>query len=73
VIVSLGDGHFAAREVRAGAESGDEVEILDGLDGDESVVVSGQFMIDSESQLRSSLRRLDAAPTATTGHEGHRP
>lgn len=57
VIVALGAGRFAQREVRAGTESGDDVEILDGLAVGEQVVVAGQFMIDSESQVRSSLRR----------------
>ncbi|MFZ2509390.1 MAG: efflux RND transporter periplasmic adaptor subunit [Steroidobacteraceae bacterium] len=57
VIVALGDGRFIARPVVAGRESGDEVEILSGLDDGERVVVSGQFMIDSESQLRSGHAR----------------
>ena len=77
VIVALGDGRFAPREVHAGAESGEDVEILDGLRPGEEVVVSGQFMIDSESQVRSSLRRFEdpAAPVAGdhAGHEGHAP
>ncbi|MSQ91822.1 MAG: efflux RND transporter periplasmic adaptor subunit [Gammaproteobacteria bacterium] len=59
VIVSLGEGLFIAREVVAGRQGGDEVEILRGLEGNEQVVVSGQFMIDSESQLRSGLARFD--------------
>lgn len=60
VIVALGEGRFAARDVHAGAESGDSVEILHGLEAGERVVVSGQFMLDSESQVRSSLRRYGA-------------
>lgn len=64
VIVALGDGRFAAREVTAGRESGDEIQILSGLKAGEEVVVSGQFMIDSESQVRSSLRRYDEPPAA---------
>jgi Cu(I)/Ag(I) efflux system membrane fusion protein len=60
VIVALGEGRFTAREVVAGRQSGDDVEILSGLAGNEQVVVSGQFMIDSESQLRSGLARFGA-------------
>jgi Cu(I)/Ag(I) efflux system membrane fusion protein len=81
VIVALGGGRFAPREVHAGAESGTDIEILDGLQAGEEVVVSGQFMIDSESQVRSSLRRFEgpaAPPSAGRGahedqaaHEGH--
>ena len=82
VIVALGGGRFAAREVVTGPEFGDEVEIRAGLEEGDVVVTSGQFMIDSESQVRESLRRL-AAPTDGTGmaraaggggvagHEGH--
>jgi Cu(I)/Ag(I) efflux system membrane fusion protein len=65
VIVALGDGRFVARTVVAGRESGDEVEILGGLEDSERVVVSGQFMIDSESQLRSGHARYQGNPAET--------
>lgn len=58
VIVSLGDGRFAPRTVVAGMESGDYVEIVRGLEEGESVVVSGQFLIDSEASLKASLMRM---------------
>jgi Cu(I)/Ag(I) efflux system membrane fusion protein len=70
VIVALGNGRFAAREVTSGRESGEDIEILSGLRPGEEVVVSGQFMIDSESQVRSSLRRYEK-PQATTDHAAH--
>jgi Cu(I)/Ag(I) efflux system membrane fusion protein len=44
--------------VVTGMQRGDQVEILSGLaDGDE-IVVSGQFLIDSESSLQASFMRL---------------
>lgn len=58
VVVALGEGRFVARKVTAGAESGDRVAILDGLQAGEQVVVSGQFLLDSEANLRSGLGRL---------------
>jgi Cu(I)/Ag(I) efflux system membrane fusion protein len=64
VIVALGGGRFTAREVTSGRESGEDMEILSGLEPGEKVVVSGQFMIDSESQVRSSLRRYDKPQAA---------
>ena len=70
VIVALGDGRFAARTVTAGRESGEDIEILGGLRPGEQVVISGQFMIDSESQVRSSLRRYEQ-PQATTDQSAH--
>ncbi len=59
VIVALGGGRFRAREVVAGRAGATEVEIHAGIEPGEQVVVSGQFMIDSESQVRDSLRRLE--------------
>jgi len=72
VIIALGDGRFQARIVKAGIESGDYVEILEGLDENESVVTSGQFLIDSEASMRASLNRMeepqkDETPGATDG------
>ena len=46
----------------AGIESGNYVEILKGVEAGENIVVSGQFLIDSEASMRASLTRLtDAA------------
>lgn len=58
VIVDLGKGRFEARNVTAGIESGDYVEILQGIDEGERVVTSGQFLIDSEASMRASLTRM---------------
>ena len=71
VIISLGEGRFESRSVRAGIESGDWVEVLEGVEAGDAIVVSGQFMIDSEASLRASMRRMtpldeagDAQPDA---------
>lgn len=58
VIIALGDGKFDARAVTAGIESGDWVEILSGLEEGETVVTSGQFLIDSEASLKASFDRM---------------
>ncbi len=59
VIISLGEGRFDVRPVIVGIESGDKVEILSELTPGEQVVVSGQFLIDSESNLKASFQRLE--------------
>lgn len=59
VIVKLSDGQFQARAVRTGIESGDRVEILSGLKVGEIVVISGQFLIDSETNLKAGLERIE--------------
>jgi Cu(I)/Ag(I) efflux system membrane fusion protein len=58
VIIDLGEGRFEARTVTAGIESGDYVEIIQGVDEGEKVVISGQFLIDSEASMRASLTRM---------------
>ena len=58
VILALGDGRFEARKVRAGIESGNYVEILEGVEQGDAIVTSGQFLIDSEASMRASLNRM---------------
>ena len=73
VIVSLGDGRFAGRPVRTGVSDGQRTEILAGLERGETVVVSGQFMLDSETNLREGLAKLDSPPDEGHGaNGGHR-
>jgi Cu(I)/Ag(I) efflux system membrane fusion protein len=60
VILDRGSGHFQPVDVVAGMRSGDEVEILSGLKEGDKVVVSGQFLIDSESNLQASFARFGA-------------
>ncbi len=59
VIIDLGDGRFEARNVVSGIESGDYVEIIQGVDEGERVVTSGQFLIDSEASMRAGIKRMD--------------
>ena len=61
VVLSLGEGRYQPRKVTAGIESGDWVEILSGLEVGETVVTSGQFLIDSEASIKASLQRMTAA------------
>jgi Cu(I)/Ag(I) efflux system membrane fusion protein len=60
VIVALGDGRFKPVRVRIGIETGGQVEILSGLKEGDRVVVSAQFLLDSESSLQASFRRMTA-------------
>ncbi|KHN52684.1 efflux RND transporter periplasmic adaptor subunit [Pectobacterium fontis] len=73
VLLSDGNGHFTPRNVTAGASLGDWVEIIEGLKAGDSVVTSGQFLIDSEASLRSALPQFaadsSAAPSASVGYQ----
>ena len=64
VVMALGEGRFASRTVTAGIESGDQVEIIAGLEPGEEVVTSGQFLIDSEASLKASMTRMQASDNA---------
>ena len=65
VIVRKDNGTFEPREVRLGADLGDESEIAQGLNEGEQVVASGQFLVDSEARLRSVLGGMAAASQAS--------
>jgi RND family efflux transporter MFP subunit len=81
LIVALGEGRFAPREVTLGAEGDDDVQILAGVEPGESIVTSSQFLIDSESNLRAAIQQLidsrkgvedpAAAPPLAADHAGH--
>ena len=59
VVLALGDGRFQPVDVETGMASNGQVEILSGLSAGDAVVVSGQFLIDSESSLQASFLRMD--------------
>ena len=65
VIVAQGDGKFAPVDIEAGRESNGQTEILKGLNLGQKVVVSGQFLIDSEASLRGATQRMSDAPLTT--------
>ena len=65
-LILLGaDDRFHPALVRIGRSSNGMTEILDGLQGGERVVVSGQFLLDSEANLSGELERLEAGAPAS--------
>lgn len=67
VILALGEGRFRPAQVVSGMESDDRIEIVVGLDEGETIVTSGQFLLDSEASLDASLLRMaDAGEKAET-------
>jgi len=64
VLVQTGEGRFESREVKLGARGHEYVEVLDGVREGENVVVSANFLIDSESNLKAALSGLSATPAA---------
>ena len=63
-----GRQQFRPVDVEVGAESGGQSEILKGVHAGEKVVVSGQFLIDSEASLKATATRLAEAPAGSMHH-----
>ena len=55
VFRALGEGRFRPQSVEVGIRSGEQVEILSGLEAGDPIVTSGTFLIASESRLRAAL------------------
>ena len=59
VFVALENGRFEPRTVTIGAQGeNDQYQVLSGLNEGERVVTSGQFLLDSESQLREAIQKM---------------
>ncbi|RQS16451.1 efflux RND transporter periplasmic adaptor subunit [Burkholderia sp. Bp9002] len=65
VIVKNGDGRLQPASVTIGNDVGNETEVLSGLNDGDTVVASGQFLIDSEASLKSVLPRLEGGTAAS--------
>ena len=61
VIVALGQGYFEPREVVIGATFDGYIEIIAGLKVGENIVVASQFLIDSESNLKAAIQKLQSS------------
>lgn len=79
--IAKGEGMFEPRELTVGMEGEDGiVQILDGVSMDEVVVISGQFLLDSESKLQEAINKMLKVENAHGSgnrshemkHEGHK-
>jgi len=85
VLVKHGEGRFEPRVVRLGERSDTLVQVLDGVSEGEQVVVSANFLIDAESNLKAALDGFggpamvtttpasspSSAASASSAHAGH--
>ncbi|TXH04494.1 MAG: efflux RND transporter periplasmic adaptor subunit [Nevskiaceae bacterium] len=69
VIVAEAEGRFHPVEVRLGMQRDGQTEVLKGLEEGQKVVASGQFLIDSEANLRGVFNKLDTAEKPADGLE----
>jgi Cu(I)/Ag(I) efflux system membrane fusion protein len=68
VVVAQGDGKFAPVDVEIGLDSNGQTEIRKGLQAGQKVVVSGQFLVDSEANLKAAATRMGDMPTDTAAN-----
>jgi Cu(I)/Ag(I) efflux system membrane fusion protein len=71
VLIVRGAGKFEPRKVTAGLASNGDVAILDGVKAGEEVVISAQFLIDSESRLHEATAKM-MEPSASEKQEPNR-
>lgn len=64
VVVARADHRFEPVEVRLGAQYGEQTNVIAGLEAGQQVVASGQFLIDSEANLRGAEARMGPRPAA---------
>jgi len=73
-MLAQSDGRFTPVDVEVGIEDNGQSEIRKGLQPGQKVVVSGQFLLDSEASLKASTTRMaempGAQPPAAATHRG---
>lgn len=70
VILALGEGHFQPVIVHTGAENDNYVEIVDGLQEGQKIVLSGQFLLDAEANFQGASARMQGGdePSSPPAH-----
>lgn len=63
VMLSRGEGHFLPVHIETGIESGDEIEITDGVQEGAEVAANGQFLLDAAASLNASAQRMQETHT----------
>lgn len=58
VVLALGNGQFKSVEISIGRVNRDRIEVLQGLNEEDVIVTSAQFLIDSESSKTSDFKRM---------------
>jgi Cu(I)/Ag(I) efflux system membrane fusion protein len=69
VFIDRGEGRFEPREVELGVRVGSAFQVLSGLADGERVVISANFLLDSESSLRSAISAMATPEPLAPGHQ----
>ncbi len=68
VILALGGGRFQPVRVQVGAENDDSIEIVDGLQEGQKIVLSGQFLLDAEANFQGASARMQDGDASDAGN-----
>ena len=71
VVLTDGSGNFRPVDVEIGLEANGNAEVTSGLESGQSVVVSGQFLLDSEASLRATATRMQDMPAGNVAAREH--
>jgi Cu(I)/Ag(I) efflux system membrane fusion protein len=69
--VDRGEGYFEPRELKLGVRLPDRFEVIDGLAAGERVVISGNFLVDSESKLKAALAAVGSEKVGESSGHSH--
>jgi hypothetical protein len=67
LFVAKAGGHFEPRQVKVGARAQGKVVIVSGVAEGETVVTTGNFLVDSESRLRSAIEGQSSKAAPASG------
>ena len=73
VVVAKSGGRFQPVDVVTGLDNDEFVEVISGLKEGMKVVVSGQFLLDSESELRAEVSRFSSSTTGSSVPDSSTP
>ena len=71
VMLAEGGGRYRPQEITLGREADGRLEVLSGLAEGQAVVISGQFLIDSEASLQGVMAGKAEQGLAPGLHESH--
>jgi len=63
VMLSRGGGHFLPLPIETGIESGDEIEITEGMQEGAEVAANGQFLLDAAASMNAAAQRMQETHT----------
>jgi Cu(I)/Ag(I) efflux system membrane fusion protein/cobalt-zinc-cadmium efflux system membrane fusion protein len=69
VVLDRGNGRFEVKEVALGVNGSGVWEVQAGIEDGDRIVVSSQFLIDSESNLQEAIRKMISRQSSVNSHQ----